>query len=64
MTNGTRPGLLVRDLFSGDGPYEAIAEDFVTSRCSGCAGPAGRDGIHHDAGYLCVTCWARVSGLR
>jgi len=63
MTNGTRPGVLVHELFSGDGPHIGVAEDFLTNRCTSCSRVVGRDGIYHDAGYLCTPCWARVSGL-
>lgn len=61
MTSGTRPGILVRELFLGDGPHARIADDFLTNRCSACTQPVGRDGIHHEAGYLCAQCWTRMS---
>ena len=64
MSNGTRPGVLVRELFSGDGPHIAIAEDFLANTCTGCGAAVPRDGVHHDAGYLCPNCWARVVGIR
>ncbi len=64
MSNGTRPGVLIRDLLSGDGPYARVAEDFLTGTCSGCGRPVERDAIHHDSGYLCAPCWARVAGHR
>ncbi|MDX1690018.1 MAG: hypothetical protein R3290_03230 [Acidimicrobiia bacterium] len=61
--NGARPALLLRELFSGDGPYASIAEDFVASICSACGGRVDREGAeHHDAGYLCSSCRTRLIG--
>jgi hypothetical protein len=63
MSNAARPGILVRELLSGDGPHVGVAEDFVTNTCTGCGRPVPRDGVHHEAGYLCTHCWARVIGV-
>jgi hypothetical protein len=61
--NGTRPALLLGELFSGDGPYARIAEDFVAAVCSACGGNVDREGAeHHDAGYLCTPCRVRLVG--
>jgi hypothetical protein len=62
MSNGTRPGVLVRELFSGDGPHVGVADDFLTSRCTTCSTLVERDGIYHDVGYLCTPCWSQVAG--
>jgi hypothetical protein len=63
MSNAARPGILVHELFSGDGPHTSLADDFLTNRCTSCSRVVGRDGIYHDIGHLCTPCWARVSGL-
>ncbi len=59
MSNGTRPGVLLSELFSGDGPFIAVAEDFVASICTACGRTVDRNGVHDERGYYCSTCWAR-----
>jgi hypothetical protein len=58
MSNGTKPGVLLSELFSGDGPYVAVAEDFVAAVCAGCGRTVDRNGVHDGRGYYCSTCWA------
>lgn len=53
----------MRELFSGDGPYARIAEDFVASICTVCGGRVDReDSENNDAGYLCSPCRVRLIG--
>jgi hypothetical protein len=61
MSNGTRPGVLLTELLSGDGPFTAVAEDFVASICTSCGRTVDRHGVHDDRGYYCSACWARRS---
>lgn len=56
MKNGASQAVLVRDLLSSEGPFAAIADDFVDDRCSVCAGPAGDDVRFLDAGFVCGEC--------
>jgi len=58
MKNGTNRAVLVRDLFSGDGPFEWLAEDYLAQRCSRCRIPTDDDVRFHDNGFLCPPCWA------
>lgn len=59
MSNGTRPGVLLSELFSGDGPFVAVAEDFLASICTACGRTVDRNGVHDGRGYYCSACWAR-----
>lgn len=64
MSNGTRPAVLLGDLFSGDGPHLDIADRFVAGRCIRCGElvPSGRsDG---DERWWCPTCWNREIAAR
>jgi len=56
MKNGTSRAVLVRDLFRGDGPFVAIAEDFLTSRCGFCGHPVDNDARFTVDGYWCSEC--------
>ena len=56
MKNGTSEAVLVTDLFSGDGPYDFVAEAFVTQTCSRCASPVGDEAQVSADGFLCVSC--------
>ncbi len=61
--NGTRPAILIHELFSGDGPYGHVAEHFLASVCSHCGGGVEREGAHfRDDAYLCQPCGARGFG--
>ncbi|NOX22489.1 MAG: hypothetical protein GXP36_05240 [Actinobacteria bacterium] len=56
MNNGVARTALVTDLLRGDGPYQAIAEDFVVQRCSFCTGAVDNDVRFNEQGYLCTPC--------
>ena len=58
MKNGTNRAVLVRDLFSGDGPFSWLAEDYVAQRCSRCGTPTDDDVRFHDDGFFCPPCWS------
>ena len=57
MIRGARPGLLVGDLLSGDGPYLAAAEAFLACRCAWCGRGVERTGVQDGDHYYCSTCW-------
>ena len=59
MKSGTNHAVLVRDLFSGSGPHEELADDFVARRCSGCRGSVDETRFYQDH-YLCEQCWSLV----
>lgn len=56
MKNGTSQAVLVTDLLGVEGPFSAVADDFVDDRCSICMGPAGDDARFVDAGFVCGEC--------
>ena len=56
MKNGTSRAILVRDLFRGDGPFLAIAEDFVEQVCGFCHSPVGDDARFTGDGFWCSAC--------
>ena len=58
--SGTRPGLLIEELLSADGPFEGLADDFVTRTCTGCRAEVATEVFFHDSGYYCATCWPQV----
>ena len=60
MKSGTNRAVLVRDLFSGDGPFSSLAEDYVAQRCSHCGVPTDEDVRFHDRGLFCPPCWSLV----
>jgi hypothetical protein len=62
MSNGTKPGLLVADLLSGDGPHQALAASFVSATCAGCERSIDRTAMRHGDAFYCSICWARASG--
>lgn len=64
MSNGTRPAVLMSELFSGDGPFLEVAEDFVASLCTWCGRSVDRNRLNDDHGYFCSSCWARRAVLR
>ena len=61
MKNGTNRAVLVRDLFSGDGPFSSIAEDYIAQLCTRCAVPTDDYMRFHANWYLCTTCWAHFN---
>ncbi len=56
MKNGTSQAVLVTDLLGGEGPFAAIADDFVDDRCSLCMGVAGEDVRFVEVGFVCASC--------
>jgi hypothetical protein len=56
MKNGTSQAVLVTDLLRLEGPFIAVADDFVLDRCSACRGPAGDDVQFLLAGFVCHEC--------
>jgi hypothetical protein len=52
------------ELFSGDGPFLRVADDFVASVCTRCGRTVDRQGTHDDHGYFCSPCWARRTTIR
>ncbi len=56
MKNGTSRALLVGDLFRGDGPYLATADDFVAMRCGFCGHPVDDDARFTADGFWCSAC--------
>jgi hypothetical protein len=61
MSNGARPGVLLSELLSGDGPFITVAEEFLTNLCAGCGRTVDRDGVHYDEASYCSPCWSRRS---
>lgn len=57
MIPGSRPGLLVTDLLSADGPYLAAAEAFLALRCARCGRGVERSAVQEGDAYFCPTCW-------
>ena len=62
MKNGTNRAVLVAELLDHDGPYLAVADDFVVGQCSRCGEDAGDDAFFMDLGFLCGTCSRLVGG--
>lgn len=61
MKNGTNRAVLVGELLQGDGPYVAVAEDFLADSCSRCGLEAGTDAYFLAAGFLCSLCTRTVT---
>jgi len=62
MSNGTKPGLLIAELLSGDGPHTVLAESFLSSICAGCGRNIDRTAMRHEDAFYCAMCWARAGG--
>jgi hypothetical protein len=60
MSNGTRPGVLMTDLLSGDGPHSRVADQFLVSTCRECRGPVDPRGTATDDGAYYSLCYSRV----
>ncbi len=60
MKNGTSQAILVTDLFSGEGPYDFVAEAFLTQTCSRCLAPVTEETQFTFDGFLCVPCSDRL----
>ena len=56
MKNGTSRAVLVWDLFRDEGPFQAIADDFVAQRCGFCRHPVDEDAMFAPDGYWCSAC--------
>jgi hypothetical protein len=61
MNNGTSRAVLVSDLFRGDGPFIALAEDFVAMVCGLCGQPADAEARFTIDGFLCSACASALS---
>jgi len=62
MKNGTSQAVLVTDLLAAEGPFAALADDFVARRCSVCAASVGEDVVSVTAGFACVECAPLFAG--
>ena len=62
MKNGTNRAVLVSELLTIDGPFVAVAEDFVLGRCTRCGEDAGDDVFFVADGFLCGPCARAVAG--
>jgi hypothetical protein len=60
MKNGTSQAILVTDLFSGDGPYDFVAEAFLSQTCSRCLAPVTEESQFTVDGFFCVRCSDRL----
>jgi hypothetical protein len=49
--------ILVLELLSHDGPYQAFADSFVRSLCSGCGVALTHDPRYGEWGAFCTQCW-------
>ena len=58
MKNGTSRAVLIRDLFRGDGPFVAIADDYVAQTCGFCQQVVDDDARFTGDGYWCSACAA------
>jgi hypothetical protein len=56
MNNGTSRAVLVSDLFRGDGPFTAMADDFVSMLCGFCGQPVDPEARFTIEGFLCSAC--------
>jgi hypothetical protein len=57
MLSGSRPGLLVTDLLSADGPFLAAADAFLALRCARCGRGVEQTAVQEGDTYYCPTCW-------
>ena len=57
MIPGSRPGLLVTDLLSADGPFVAAADAFLALRCARCGSGVERTAVQDGDAYYCPACW-------
>jgi hypothetical protein len=60
MKNGTNQAILLGDLLNGEGPFPALAEDFLGRRCSRCRTRVDDEARFYDRFYLCPGCWRAV----
>jgi hypothetical protein len=59
MSNGSRPAVLLSDLFRGEGPHRELADRFTAAQCVVCGGDVGRLARSEDEHWFCPVCWAR-----
>ena len=64
MKSGTNRAVLVAELFAHDGPFVAVADDFVVGRCTRCREDVGDDAFFLEAGFLCGTCARQIGAWR
>ncbi|NNK90852.1 MAG: hypothetical protein HKO87_00335 [Acidimicrobiia bacterium] len=57
MKNGASNAVLVRDLLAEDGPFLALAEDFVAQSCTLCGLSIDDDAQFGASGLLCGPCY-------
>ena len=61
MRNGLGQAVLVTELLHADGPYAAVADDFVTERCSRCGEWNAEDmRFSRSGGFLCPRCMSAL----
>jgi len=53
----SRPGILVRELLGGDGPFLVAADAFLACRCACCGRGVERTAVQQGDAYYCPTCW-------
>ena len=53
-----RPGLLIDELLADDGPFQQIADDFVSRTCTECRRAVDGEVFFNDEGFYCPGCWA------
>jgi len=61
MRNGLGHAVLVTELLRDDGPFEAVAEDFVSERCTRCGEWGSEDmRFSYSGGFLCPQCMSAL----
>jgi hypothetical protein len=58
-----RPGVLVWELLTSDGPFLAAADAFLACRCAWCGRGVERTAVQDGDFYYCPTCWAGSAGV-
>ncbi len=56
MKNGAGRAVLLTELLYGEGPYHAVAEDFLALRCSSCRRSPADDALFRSDAFLCTRC--------
>ena len=64
MIPSSRPGLLVTELLSADGPFVVAADAFLALRCARCGSGVERTAVQDGDIYYCPTCWLGAVGGR
>lgn len=60
MPTGHSNTVLVADLLTKDGPHARVADDFLSSRCTGCGIELAHDPRYGEWGAYCPSCWAET----